>query len=205
MQDHIADLIGQLNQVAHYCDTQTKQFANPESRYRFEHGVLPETLRIPAENLATTANLALKQFNKMQLLLTEAIKDGDIPKHQSEALQAEMGFMLQRLENLQKLWRMMAKEDKHKGAPMARWIELITGKQVDYLFSASPIEVGFMLESMLWQKAAGVVLCSATLRALNNFDHFVHQVGLSLNDGSRYLALQSPSIIPIMPRCIYPK
>lgn len=196
MQDHIADLIGQLNQVAHYCDTQTKQFANPESRYRFEHGVLPETLRIPAENLATTANLALKQFNKMQLLLTEAIKDGDIPKHQSEALQAEMGFMLQRLENLQKLWRMMAKEDKHKGAPMARWIELITGKQVDYLFSASPIEVGFMLESMLWQKAAGVVLCSATLRALNNFDHFVHQVGLSLNDGSRYLALQSPFDYP---------
>ena len=192
MQDHIADLTGQLNQVAHFCDSQLKLFDNPENRMRFEHGKLPASLLIQAENLATASNQALKQFNKMLTLLNEAIKDGDIPKHQSEALLAETGFMLQRLENLAKLWKMMAKEDKHKGAPMARWVERLTGKQLDYLFSASPIEVGFMLESLLWQKAAGVVLCSATLRALNNFDHFCHQVGLSVNDGSRYLALQSP-------------
>lgn len=49
-----------------------------------------------------------------------------------------------------------------------------------------------MLENLLWEKAAGVVLCSATLRALNNFNHFTHQVGLSINDGSRYLAMDSP-------------
>ncbi|MCE9684967.1 ATP-dependent DNA helicase DinG [Shewanella sp. AS16] len=192
MQDHLQDLIGLLNQVAHYCDTQTKLFDNPENRLRFEHGKLPPALLIQAENLATASGSALKQFNKMSTLLSEAIKDGEIPKHQAEALLSETGFMLQRLENLHKLWKMMAKEDKHKGAPMARWVELLSGKQIDYLFSASPIEVGFMLESMLWQKAAGVVLCSATLRALNSFDHFTHQVGLSVKDGSRYLALQSP-------------
>jgi ATP-dependent DNA helicase DinG len=192
MQDHIGDLTALLNQVAHFCDGQSRLFDNPENRLRFEHGRLPPTLLLQAENLATAANLAVKQFNKMLSLLGEAIKDGDIPKHQAEALLSETGFMLQRLENLAKLWKMMAKEDKHKGAPLARWVELLSGKQLDYLFSASPIEVGFMLESLLWQKAAGVVLCSATLRALNSFDHFCHQVGLSVNDGSRYLALQSP-------------
>jgi len=192
MQDHITDLTGLLNQIAHYCDSQTKRFDNPENRIRFEHGKLPEALLIQAENLATVSTTALKQFNKMLVLLSEAIKDGDIPKHQSEQLLTETGFMLQRLENLQKLWKMMAKEDNPKGAPMARWIELITGKQTDYLFNASPIEVGFMLEKLLWDKAAGVVLCSATLRALNNFNHFTRQVGLSIDDGSRYLALDSP-------------
>lgn len=192
MIDHIGDVTGQLEQVAHFCDTQPKLFANPENRCRFEHGKLPDVLRLPAQNLATATNAAVKQFNKVSAILAEAIKDGDIPKHQAELLMSETGFMLQRLENLQKLWKMMAKEDNAKGAPTARWIEMITGKQVDYLFSASPIEVGFMLEKMLWEKAAGVVLCSATLRALNKFDHFTHQVGLSLNDGSRYLALQSP-------------
>ncbi|RTR35915.1 ATP-dependent DNA helicase DinG [Shewanella canadensis] len=192
MQDHVTDLTGLLNQIAHYCDSQTKRFDNPENRIRFEHGKLPEALIIQAENLATVSTTALKQFNKMLVLLSEAIKDGDIPKHQSEQLLTETGFMLQRLENLQKLWKMMAKEDNPKGAPMARWIELITGKQTDYLFNASPIEVGFMLEKLLWDKAAGVVLCSATLRALNNFNHFTRQVGLSIDDGSRYLALDSP-------------
>lgn len=192
MQDHITDLSGQLTQIAHFCDSQSQRFDNPENRLRFEHGKLPEGLLIQAENLATVSNTALKQFNKMLVLLSEAIKDGDIPKHQAEQLLSETGFMLQRLENLQKLWKMMAKEDSPKGAPMARWIEALTGKQSDYLFSASPIEVGFMLEKLLWEKAAGVVLCSATLRALNNFNHFTHQVGLSLNDGSRFLAMDSP-------------
>ncbi|MCL1046175.1 ATP-dependent DNA helicase DinG [Shewanella electrodiphila] len=192
MLDHIGDLVTQLNQVAHFCDTQPKLFANPETRLRFENGKLPESLLIQAENLATTSNLAVKQFNKIQSVLSEAIKDGELPKHQSEAVLSEAGFILQRLENLSKLWKMLAKEDSKKGAPMARWAELITGKQQDYLFCASPIEVGFMLEHMLWQKAAGVVLCSATLRALNNFNHFAHQVGLSLDDGSRFLALLSP-------------
>ncbi len=192
LEDHIADLSTQLTQIAAYCDAQNARFDNPENRFRFEHGILPEGLLIQAENAATASNNALKQFNKMLSLLNEAIKDGDIAKHQSEALLSETGFMLQRLENLQKLWKMMAKKDNPQGAPQARWIEQLTGKQNDYLFNASPIEVGFMLESLLWEKAAGVVLCSATLRALNNFNHFTQQVGLSLNDGSRYLAMNSP-------------
>lgn len=192
MQDHISDLSAQLTQIASYCDAQAARFDNPENRIRFEHGVLPDSLLIQAENAATLSNNALKQFNKMLSLLNEAIKDGDIAKHQSEALLSETGFMLQRLENLQKLWKMMAKKDNTKGAPQARWIEQLTGRQPDYLFNSSPIEVGFMLESLLWEKAAGVVLCSATLKALNNFNHFTHQVGLSLTDGSRYLAMNSP-------------
>ncbi|MCF1428757.1 MAG: ATP-dependent DNA helicase DinG [Shewanella sp.] len=193
LQDYAADLTTLLNQMANYCDTQASQFASGEGRIRFEHGKLPEVIKPLTENLATSSNLALKQFNKMQSVLTEAIKDGELPKHQADTLMTECGFMLQRLENLAKLWKMVAREDSSKGAPLARWVEQLTGaKQLDYLWCASPIEVGFMLESMLWEKATGVVLCSATLRALNRFEHFAHQVGLSLNDGSRYLALQSP-------------
>ncbi|WP_417761955.1 ATP-dependent DNA helicase DinG [Shewanella sp.] len=192
MLDRTEELASLLQKVAHFCDSNPKFFANEDNRWRFVHGKLPEPLTILSENLATASNEALKQFNKMQMLLSEAIKDGEIPKHQADGLVSECGFMLQRLENLQKLWKMMAKEDNPKGAPTARWLEQITGKQQDYLCSASPIEVGFMLEHLLWEKAAGVVLCSATLRALNSFEHFAYQVGLSPRDGSRYLALQSP-------------
>ncbi|MGB0894927.1 MAG: ATP-dependent DNA helicase DinG [Parashewanella sp.] len=193
LQDQVAEMITLSNQVQHYCDTQLKQFNNPESRWRFEHGRVPEVLAGIAENMASVSNAAVKQFSKIQSILSESIKDGEIPKHQAEVLLTEAGFMLQRLDNITKLWKAMAKQDNPKVAPSARWIEHVQhGKQSDYLLQASPIEVGFMLENLLWQKAAGVVLCSATLRALNKFDLFCHQVGLSMNDGSRYLALQSP-------------
>ncbi|MBR9729558.1 ATP-dependent DNA helicase DinG [Shewanella intestini] len=192
MVDLNIELVDSLNKVAHFCDTQAPLFNNPETRWRFEHGKLPPSLLIMAENLQSASSKAVKQFGKIISVLNEAIKDGELAKHAAEASLAETGFILQRLENLHKLWKMLAKEDNNKGAPLARWAEIITGKQQDYLFCASPIEVGYMLESMLWEKAEGVVLCSATLRALNNFNHFAHQVGLSINDGSRFVALQSP-------------
>lgn len=192
MLDHLTEIIAQLNKVHHFCENQSDKFNNPENRYRFPHGKLPDSLFIQAQDLATTSAKSLKHFNKMLQLLNEAIKDGELPKHQAEQLLSETGFMLQKLENLSKLWRMMAKEDNNKAAPTARWIDVITGKNSDFLLCSSPIEVGYMLESLLWEKAAGVVLCSATLRALNKFDHFTHQVGLSENDGSRYLAMNSP-------------
>ncbi len=100
--------------------------------------------------------------------------------------------MIQRLEDLHALWRMYAKTDSDKGAPMARWLEKLSNKRQDYLLSASPIEVGFTLEDMLWSQCAGAVLCSATLRALNSFDHFRFQAGLKKHDGSQYQQVDSP-------------
>jgi len=66
------------------------------------------------------------------------------------------------------------------------------GKRQDTIISASPIEVGFTLEDGLWQKCAGAVLCSATIRALNSFEHFQRQAGLANNDGSQYQYVSSP-------------
>ena len=86
----------------------------------------------------------------------------------------------------------MPKPTVKKAAPMARWIEQIDGKRQDFLMSASPIDVGFMLEDMLWSKCEGAVLCSATIMALNSFEHFRKQAGLSLNDGSQYQNVASP-------------
>jgi len=45
---------------------------------------------------------------------------------------------------------------------------------------------------MLWSKCDGAVLCSATILALNSFDHFRFQAGLKANDGSQYQQVNSP-------------
>lgn len=60
------------------------------------------------------------------------------------------------------------------------------------MLSASPIEVGYTLDDLLWTQCEGAILCSATLRALNSFQHFRMQAGLSDNDGSQYLHVDSP-------------
>jgi ATP-dependent DNA helicase DinG len=173
-------------------DNFTKNNQKDDEVYRFENGVIPPTLKNWAEDLQSLSKKSLSHLNKLYNGLIESVKDGDTQMYAAEPLLAEAGFMLQRLEHLQALWFMYAKTDNDKGAPMARWLEKLTSKRQDYLLSASPIEVGFTLEDMLWSKCEGAVLCSATLRALNSFDHFRFQVGLKNNDGSQFQQVDSP-------------
>ena len=160
--------------------------------YRFENGIIPQTIKNWAEELQSLSKKSLSHLTKLYNGLIESVKDGDTQMFIAEPLLAEAGFMMQRLESLQALWYMYAKTDSEKGAPMARWLEQISLKRQDYLMSASPIEVGFTLEDMLWSQCEGAVLCSATLCALNSFDHFRFQVGLKNNDGTQYQQVESP-------------
>ena len=168
------------------------QGQNQTLQYRFENGIIPQTLKNLAEDLTDSSKKCLAHLNKLYNLLMESVKDGDTQMYLAEPLLAESGFMIQRLENFNALWQMYAKTDNEKGAPMARWLEQIEGKRSDYLISGSPIEVGFTLEDMLWSKCEGAVLCSATILALNSFDHFRRQAGLRNDDGSQYQKVDSP-------------
>ena len=178
-------------------ENQTNNFNKSDGDvYRFDNGVIPKTLKNWAEDCNELSKKSLNHLNKLYSALIESVKDGDIKMYQAEPVLAEAGFMLQRLENLTALWYMYAKTDSDKGAPMARWlhkqIPLKGSAKQDYLLCASPIEVGFMLEDKLWSQCEGAVLCSATLLALNSFDHFRFQVGLKNNDGSQYQQVTSP-------------
>ena len=163
-----------------------------EKIYRFDNGLIPSSLKNWAEDISELSKKSLSHINKLYNFLMESVKDGDTQMYLAEPLLAEAGFLIQRLENLHALWSMYAKTDSEKGAPMARWLEITQGKRQDYLISASPIEVGFTLENMLWSKCDGAVLCSATLLALNSFDHFRFQSGLRNDDGSQYQQVTSP-------------
>jgi len=178
-------------------ENQTNNFNKSDGDvYRFDNGIIPKTLKNWAEDCNELSKKSLNHLNKLYSALIESVKDGDTKMYQAEPVLAEAGFMLQRLENLTALWYMYAKTDSDKGAPMARWlhkqIPLKGSAKQDYLLCASPIEVGFMLEDKLWSQCEGAVLCSATLLALNSFDHFRFQVGLKNNDGSQYQQVTSP-------------
>ncbi|WP_206485634.1 ATP-dependent DNA helicase DinG [Thalassotalea sp. G2M2-11] len=205
LADDCQDTITELQKVLHYIDNnQTLYFTNNSQNttkfsqqnettlYRFENGIIPKLLKHQAQDLTELSKKCLTHSNKLYNLLIEAVKDGECQSYLAEPLLAESGFIIQRLENFNALWAMYDKNDSEKGAPLARWMEKTQGKRDDYLLSASPIEVGFALEDMLWSKCEGAVLCSATILALNSFDYFRRQVGLGSNDGSQYQQVDSP-------------
>ena len=197
MLESAVELSKDLTIIEHYFNNNDHYFNNAE-QHRFAMGELPEELIIPAANLKDESKKCLSALNKLSTIINEEIKDGNIKLKEIEPLLIESGFFLQRLENLHALWVMLTKERSKKLAPIAAWAEK---EKNDITLSASPIEVGGLLDHMLWSQAAGIILCSATLTALNNFDYFKRQTGLKSNDGTQYLRLKSPfnySAIPLI-------
>lgn len=169
-------------------------FGNEQS-IRFENGELPEFLQTKAFDLGPWTRELAKQLNRYQEILKTELTEGDLSISLGEPLLADLGFFIHRVENLSKLWQEWAYEKSEKAAPSARWIEAVkpTGKiQHDYLLATSPIEVGFFLKDKLWDNCSGAIMCSATLTALGKFDFFRRQAGLSANDGTKYLKVDSP-------------
>lgn len=192
LADLSQEIIVDLHKVNSFLEANQTTYFDADKQYRFENGLIPKHLKNLAEDIQSASKKALSEINKLYNLLMEEVKDGDVQMYLAEPLLAQAGFEIQRLENLEKIWFMYAKTDSDKGAPLARWIEKTTGKRDDFLISASPIDVGFMLEDNLWSKCEAAVLCSATVCALNSFEHFRKQAGLGNNDGTQYVKLDSP-------------
>ncbi|MFS1875030.1 ATP-dependent DNA helicase DinG [Enterovibrio norvegicus] len=189
LQTAIQDLIPSLRSAR---DMLSDMPLNNDGVYRFEDGELPEALFNLSKEIQKAAKKANQSLAKLHDLISERVKDGEIAARLADPIQAESAFFLQRLENLEKVWTLMAQPNANKGAPLARWIQRDAERETDLVVHVSPLEIGWRLDQLLWSRAAGVSLMSATLRALNQFSYFCRQVGLEENDGTRFLALPSP-------------
>ncbi|EKF9371070.1 ATP-dependent DNA helicase DinG [Vibrio cholerae] len=196
-------LIPTLNQLP-------KQFVAEqfvEGIYRFEHGELPQWLADESQALSKSSQKAMQSVSKVADLIAEKVKEGELATRIAEPALGELGFYVQRLENLTQVWQLMAKPNKDKGAPLARWLEVSPEREGDYLVSVSPLEIGWQLDQQLWSRCVGAILVSATLRALNSFSFFCRQAGISdkAEDGVQFLALASPFDYPTQGELLIPK
>ncbi|GLO60464.1 ATP-dependent DNA helicase DinG [Vibrio sp. MACH09] len=190
LQDAIQQLIPSLNQLTHQFNAD--QFEN--NIYRFNNGELPEWLETQSKELKLQAKKANQSLAKITDLIAERLKDGEISSKLAEPALAEAGFYNQRLENLAQVWRLMASPNRDKGAPLAKWLEISSERDGDFIVNVSPLEVGWQLDQKIWSRCVGAVLTSATLRALNSFSYFCFQAGVSEqpDQGVQFLALASP-------------
>ncbi|MEZ9659450.1 ATP-dependent DNA helicase DinG [Vibrio sp. 10N.261.52.F3] len=190
LQDSVQQLIPTLTQMSKQFDANHFE----DGLYRFEHGDLPEWLENESKDLKQLTQKASQAVAKIADLIAERVKDGELSAKLAEPALAEIGFYIQRTENLAQVWRLMAEPKREKGAPLARWLELNKESEGDFVVNVSPLEVGWQLDQQIWSRCVGAVLVSATMRALNSFSFFCHQAGISqkAEDGVQFLALASP-------------
>ncbi|MEZ8342149.1 ATP-dependent DNA helicase DinG [Vibrio cyclitrophicus] len=190
LQDSVQQLIPTLTQMSKQFDASHFE----DGLYRFEHGDLPEWLESESKDLKQLTQKTSQSVAKIADLIAERVKDGELSAKLAEPALAEIGFYIQRTENLAQVWRLMAEPKREKGAPLARWLELNKENEGDFVVNVSPLEVGWQLDQQIWSRCVGAVLVSATMRALNSFNFFSHQAGISqkAEDGVQFLALASP-------------
>ncbi|WP_394128254.1 ATP-dependent DNA helicase DinG [Vibrio hepatarius] len=190
LQDSVQQLIPSLSQLATRFDPAHFE----ENIYRFENGKLPSWLEEESKELKKLSQKGAQAVAKIADLIAERVKDGELANRLAEPALAELGFYIQRMDNLAQVWNLMAEPTREKGAPLARWLEVSPEREGDFIVNVSPLEVGWQLDQQLWSRCVGAVLTSATMRALNSFSFFCRQAGISEkpDDGVRFLALASP-------------
>ncbi|MCF6768363.1 ATP-dependent DNA helicase DinG [Thiotrichales bacterium 19S11-10] len=166
-----------------------------------------EELSATAINIRLNAEIIFNTLVKVNESLDDFAESSTIHTHQTlDRTFSQLGFIVERSSNLFNLWSLII--DKGE-PPIAKWIEphqkekesifqldeikedLFTSNLQDYMVSASPIEVGHLLDRLFWSQAHnGIILCSATIRSLGKFDRFMHSSGL--HDTATSVALPSP-------------
>lgn len=166
-----------------------------------------EELHAIANQIRLNAEIILNTLKEVHKSLDEFADNSTKHTHQTlDRTFSQLSFMLERCDNLYNLWNLILDQTT---PPIAKWFEpyqkdkdamsnldiatdeLFSSHLQDYMIFASPIEAGYLLDQFFWsQMTNGVVLCSATVRALGSFNRFLESTGL--DHSTKAIALPSP-------------
>ena len=190
------ELLWQRVHGLHAFDTKTAR--------RFQHGQVPPWWRASGERIVAAGRALEQTFAGVrEALLQWAPSEGFLAARVLSAL----GFFVGKLDKLLSAWDLMLADDVEGEAPVARWIELHedSGGAPDYLVCAAPISGSDWLRGMLWNRASGAVLMSATLTSCGSFESFLRQSGLSVYAACTCCKSSRHSTIAATPRWSFPR
>ncbi len=153
-----------------------------EPRLRFPHGIVPDQLRQLSAGLESRFGKLASALARAEARLEEALEDeySSADKDEVETWHLNLGGMLGRAESALALWQSFAAPagDDRSEPPTARWISMLNNAgQFGFELRSSPVLAADILQHHLWQRAAGVIVTSATITALNSFDRFILHSG----------------------------
>ena len=193
MEEAIGGLQVAEQAVAALFEEPVEDGSRDTNQRRFPHGIVPPELIPVATSLSANFDRLVSSLGRLETLLDEAMDDqlAGVDKSEIETWHINVGGMLSRAEGALALWREYAVDTESENPPKARWMTLLTsGGQFGFELRCSPVLAADILADCLWTRAAGVIVTSATITALNSFERFKLHSGAP--EGANYKAVASP-------------
>jgi len=148
-------------------------------------GVLPDDWRNMAASIANLCATLMRWFAGMRRAIHDA--QGMRPNMQ-QALSKELGDAHERMSNAADLFALWGRASDG-GPPIARWVTLAPRDSSPVLHACGVSSADFLRDHLL-DRAAGVVVTSATISAGGDFTAFARDLGMP--ERAETLALPSP-------------
>lgn len=164
-----------------------------EDIYLFNQGQVDTSIKDISKNLFISVSNIQNKFSILRESWSDYLKIKVLDKSISNPINSASGECEQYLNSIMELFSsFLACEDTGK-SPHSRWIEKSTlaNKKINYNLCSAQTDISSNLDALIWSKAAGVVLTSATLSSLGSFDRLNQQLGLKKSN-NQYLRLPSP-------------
>lgn len=164
-----------------------------EDTHLFEQGEVDNEMKLVSKNLLNAITSIQTKFETLKQSWSDYLKIKVVDKTIAEPLNNASGECEQHLLSITALFSSMLQTDENSQAPYSRWIEKtkLANKKINYIFNSAQTDISKNLDSLIWSKAEGVVLTSATLSSLGSFARLNQQLGLIKNE-NQYLRLPSP-------------
>lgn len=170
-------------------------FAGNGNLWRFENNELPEGAESISSNIIKTSSGLLVQMAKLLEDLGKKKKTTPDDVRLDKFL-TDISFFSGRVGNINDTWVALSQpnSDDLSVPPVAKWVVYEQKKQGKFDFSvcACPVSAADELAATFFKRANGVILTSATLMTLGNFDQLLRETGLGGLPDTALLSLPSP-------------
>ncbi|MBC8493691.1 MAG: ATP-dependent DNA helicase DinG, partial [bacterium] len=182
IDDYISDL-----------STLLKTLDFDEDIHLFDQGVVDSSIKDISKNLFISIGNIQNKFCALRESWGDYLKIKVLDKGVTDSINTASGECEQHLSSIVELLSSFLKSDDSTQSPHSRWIEknTLANKKTNYSLFSAQTDISNNLEALIWSKASGVILTSATLSSLGSFDRLNKQLGL-IKQQNQYLRLPSP-------------
>ncbi|WP_428088302.1 ATP-dependent DNA helicase DinG [Candidatus Thioglobus sp.] len=186
---NIKQVDGYLSDLSHALKT----LDFDENTYLFNQGQVDESIKTLGKNLFISMTSIHNKFATLRESWSDYLKIKVLDKTITSPINNAGGECEQHLSGITELLASFLQSDTGAQSPHSRWIEknILANKKTSYSLCSAQTDVSNNLNALIWSKASGVVLTSATLSSLGSFDRLNQQLGLKKSD-NQYLRLPSP-------------